>query len=138
MMAFRWVRRGLFPRSWPVFVHPALLLGGGEGFSFLRFFPLAQFFSRVPSMRLSNSPGPWTVDCRKTESPIDGHKEIFYFVILDANGRVIMDTLNSEVACIEDEFDEYGSRAWDEQGRIDCELVITLFELHQVICKGQV
>lgn len=82
---------------------------------------------------MTNSPGPWTCESRKGD-----RGEPDYYVVLDASGRVIMDTLNSEVSLIHDEWDEGRRDEWDEQGRVNCQLVVELFKIHQLLCKGQI
>lgn len=83
---------------------------------------------------MSPSTGPWTVESRKGDR---GDPD--YYVVLDANGRVIMDTLNSEVALIDDEYGPNGSHyQWDEQGRVNCELIVELWKLFELLTKGQV
>jgi hypothetical protein len=79
------------------------------------------------------SKGPWTIEGRKNENGLPD-----YYVILDANGRVIMDTFNSEVCTEETEYHNIGYDRWDEQGRVDCELVAELWQLFQLLTKGEV
>ena len=82
----------------------------------------------------TNSPGPWTVERRETGDS----QQSDYYAIVDANGRVIMDTLNSEVQFIQEEADEHGAHRWDEQGRIDAELVCEMWTLFEILTTGKV
>lgn len=80
---------------------------------------------------MTPSRGPWTIEERRDQN-------IGYFVILNADGRVIMDTFNSEVQLIQSEEHYESIDQWDEQGRIDCELVVELWKLLELLTKGEV
>jgi hypothetical protein len=49
------------------------------------------------------------------------HGQYDAYALFDANGKSICDTLNSDLACIEQEADEDHSRTWDEVGRKNME-----------------
>ena len=80
---------------------------------------------------MSPSRGPWTMERRND-------KNTGYFVILNAEGRVIMDTFNSEDAFIQVEEHYENINEWDEQGRLDCELVVEMWKLFELLTKGEV
>ena len=53
---------------------------------------------------------------------------VAHFTIVDQRGKVIVDTFNSEVAEIHEEFDHDSEgnswrNQWDEQGRVDVEFI---------------
>lgn len=59
------------------------------------------------------SPLPWEHDTHGQHSS----DEVPYTVLIDADGKTIADTLNSDVAVIHTEHDEDGATRWDETGR---------------------
>lgn len=70
-----------------------------------------------------HSPAPWereTVQLREDRSA--------YEVVKDAEGGVLFDTINSNVAVIHDA-DEAGPSRWDEQGRVNLTLAAAAPEL---------
>lgn len=60
---------------------------------------------------------PWT--CETVQVREDGSA---YAVVKDAKGRVLFDTLNSDVAEIHTEHGEDGATRWDETGRVNLTL----------------
>jgi hypothetical protein len=73
-----------------------------------------------------HSPTPWDVESRCNDG-------VDYYLILDANGNVIADTLNSEAAVIHEDFDDEGGlRRWDEQGRVDMTLMAASPDLYSL------
>jgi len=75
---------------------------------------------------MQHSPLPWTQDSR-------GDSESPYEVMLDAKGKVVFDTINSDVALIETEYDETGGVALDAQGRADFEFVLRAIKSAEVV-----
>jgi hypothetical protein len=45
------------------------------------------------------------------------------YAVYDENDRVLLDTLNSSAACIQEEYDEEGHVAWDEVGQRNAEFI---------------
>lgn len=60
------------------------------------------------------SPAPW--EC---ENHSECSERSVHAFVTDANGKTLFDTLNSDVAVIHTEHDEYGAHYSDEQGRVD-------------------
>lgn len=58
----------------------------------------------------------WEVDHKETDS--DSGRYDYYF-IMNGDGKVVCDTLNSDVQEIHEEYDENGIYSWDEQGKKD-------------------
>lgn len=63
------------------------------------------------------SPGPWDVDMIDNygtygDGP-DCHSGFKSYAVYDANGKVLFDSLNAEVAEIEVEYDDMGAYVWD-------------------------
>lgn len=81
-------------------------------------------------MRISK--GPYEVDSEETCGAYGPHR---YYKLLDADGKVIADTLNSEVACIEREDDEDGCWQWDEQGRVDLKAIAVACNAHATLVE---
>lgn len=71
---------------------------------------------------MKHSPLPWSQERRNTNDPHE--------VMLDANGKSIFDTINSDVALMETEIDEDEVTSWDEQGRADFEFILKAIEYH--------
>lgn len=69
---------------------------------------------------MKHSPLPWSHERRNTNDPHE--------VMLDANGKSIFDTINSDVAVMETEIDEDDVHSWDEQGRADFEFILKAIE----------
>lgn len=81
--------------------------------------------------RMRTSPLPWEQDCVGGNS-MGG--EDAYEALYDANGKIIADTANSDVAEIREEEGHY----WDEQGRRDFAFIrraVANFENLLVACK---
>lgn len=76
---------------------------------------------------MSISKLPYEVDSEVVKGV---HGRTRYYKLLDADGKSIMDTLNSEVACIHDDDDGDSGGLWDEQGRVDMEFVAIAANLH--------
>lgn len=74
---------------------------------------------------MPHSPTPYEAISEK-----DADDRRLYFTVVDANGKVIVDTLNSEVAVIEEDSDEDGVHRWDEQGRQDTEFIAKACNVH--------
>lgn len=72
---------------------------------------------------MSHTPTPWIAATAPTDEGVD------YFQLCTADGRVIADTFNSEIAEIHTEYDE-GRYEWDEQGRQDMEFVARVVNCH--------
>lgn len=72
-------------------------------------------------MEGKTSPLPWEFDHKVTHG---GGGEDCRAFIMDANGKTVCDTLNSDVACIRDELDEDGVTYWDEQGEADLKRIV--------------
>lgn len=77
------------------------------------------------------TPGPWEVD--NTDNGESGSERFNYYSVgagPSGKWQTVFDTLNSDVACVHEEYDgdEYGvtHHAWDEQGRVNCELIVAL------------
>lgn len=60
------------------------------------------------------TPGPWDVDSQDSE---DGHGKFKAYAVFGCDGKVLLDTLNSDAAEIHEEPYEYDIVAWDEIGR---------------------
>jgi hypothetical protein len=73
------------------------------------------------------SKGPWTAEYVK------GNAEETYYRVVDANGRVIFDSLNSEAAEIACETDEEHSEYRDVQGEADLTLASAALELLEAL-----
>lgn len=54
------------------------------------------------------NPAPW-----EYENVEQKHDRSAYGVVKDANGKILFDTLNSDVACIHEEYDEASVYRWD-------------------------
>lgn len=74
------------------------------------------------------SPTPWEYE-NKELCP----ERTAYAVLLDANGKVICDTMNSDVACVMTEPDECHRRWTDEQGRVDLRLASAAPDYHKAV-----
>lgn len=61
---------------------------------------------------MPHTPGPWEYENVEHRS-----EQTAYGVVKDANGKILFDTLNSDVAEIHTEHDEGHAYRWDEQGR---------------------
>ncbi len=59
---------------------------------------------------------PWEVDHEETES---GSGKFHYYFIANERGKVVCDTLNSDVITIETDYDFGHAYSWDEQGKKD-------------------
>lgn len=72
-------------------------------------------------MSNESTPRPWTFDLKKDANS-------HYAIVLDADGNVIVDTFNSEVALIQEEHDadENGPTCyrWDARGKANAELIV--------------
>ena len=73
-----------------------------------------------------HNPAPWEYE--NVEQP---HDKSAYGVVKDANGKILFDTLNSDVAEIHTEYDgEDGSvHRWDEAGRVNLAIAAAAPEL---------
>lgn len=74
------------------------------------------------------APGPWERDSVDSEG---GHGKFAASAVyatgvyLSGQNPAIVDTHNSEIACIYTEADEDGATSWDEPGRLVCEHIAT-------------
>lgn len=63
------------------------------------------------------SPGPWEVDTIDNDGTYgdgpDCHSGFKSYAVYDANGKVLFDSLNAEVAEIDIEYDDMGAYVWD-------------------------
>lgn len=63
------------------------------------------------------SPGPWNVDTIDNDGTYgdgpDCHSGFKSYAVYDANGKVLFDSLNAEVAEIDIEYDDMGAYVWD-------------------------
>ena len=63
------------------------------------------------------SPGPWDVDTIDNDGTYcdgpDCHAGFKSYAVYDANGKVLFDSLNAEVAEIDIEYDDMGVYVWD-------------------------
>lgn len=63
------------------------------------------------------SPGPWDVDTIDNDGMYgdgpDCHSGFKSYAVYDANGKVLFDSLNAEVAEIDIEYDDMGAYVWD-------------------------
>lgn len=71
--------------------------------------------------RALHSPAPWSIDTIDNEGAYgagpgaqSGFKS---YAVLDASGKCLFDSLNSDVGEVHEEFDEDGIHAWDEVAR---------------------
>ncbi len=64
-----------------------------------------------------HNPAPWTCETVQSRENRDA-----YAVVKDANGKILFDTLNSDVAEIHEERDEGSVTRWDETGCINLSL----------------
>lgn len=69
------------------------------------------------------TPAPWESDNARNNghygSGPDTHEGFQSYIALDAQSKVIFDTLNSDIATVMEEGDEDGHYAWDETGRLN-------------------
>lgn len=77
-----------------------------------------------------HTPGPW-----EYENVHDCPERNAYAVVKDANGKILFDTLNSDVAEIHTEHDEGSVYRWDETGRRNLTLAAASPEL-LAACKN--
>ncbi len=77
----------------------------------------------------THTPGPWEVDSIDNDGDYgnggpDQRSGFKSWVVIDANGRALFDTLNRDsfVTEVHEEYDDDGFSAWDELGRRDIEL----------------
>ena len=66
------------------------------------------------------TPGPWEDDSIRNEGDYGSGEDTrskFHSYAVYADGKAICDTLNSDLALVEEEYDEDGASAWDEVGR---------------------
>lgn len=87
---------------------------------------------------IKHSPGPWQVDTidNSGEYSLGGDESACGFkshAVYDANGRVLFDSLNSDVAEIHEESDEDGRYAWDGQSECNLRLAASAPELFQAL-----
>ena len=74
-----------------------------------------------------HSPGPWKATSEVNEGTYGPEK---YYQVRDANGKIVCDTVNSEVAVIHEISDEDGGvHRWDDQGRINTNLIASVHDL---------
>lgn len=74
------------------------------------------------------TPGPWECGDTQNEGAYGSGpdcRERFTSYTVEANGKIIADTLNSDVATVEEEYDEDGTTAWDEVGRRNMKFIAT-------------
>ena len=75
------------------------------------------------------TPRPWEVIAVDNngdygEGP-DTHSGFTSYVIVDAAGKAIADTTNSDLIVVHEEADEDGFSAWDETGRANVQMIVT-------------
>ena len=82
-----------------------------------------------------HTPGPWEVEPIETES---GSGSYDAFSVVDAEGRVLFDTLNSDhrIVTLEREYDEEYVRDHDEQGRMNLTLAAAAPELLEALIEA--
>lgn len=72
------------------------------------------------------SPLPWEYDC-----DYESRGEAACGKLLDANGKIVCDTLNSDVVLLESAYDGPIRNTWDENGRKNL-----LYAMHAVNCHA--
>lgn len=92
---------------------------------------------------IKHSPGPWTVDTidNEGEYSLGGDESASGFkshAVLDVNGRVLFDSLNSEVAEIHEEIDEDARYAWDGQSECNLRLAAAAPELLDIASETRI
>lgn len=71
-----------------------------------------------------------TMDCEDGRSRYQGYK------IVDADGKSICDTINSDLQCVHTEYDEDNVIHWDEEGRKNMEFIAqAINKYHRVAFK---
>ena|ERR1051325_5103529 len=82
---------------------------------------------------------------KHTPTPYDVNRVcsegIAHFTIIDQRGKVIVDTFNSEVAEIHEEWDHDSDgnswrNQWDEQGRVDVEFIVRACNAHDELLEA--
>ncbi|WP_232629188.1 hypothetical protein [Methylobacterium sp. Leaf118] len=78
---------------------------------------------RLRPLARKASEGPWKSESFDTA---DGYGACESSQLVGPHGKVVLDALNSGVACMAEESDEDGRRRWDEQGEADAAYVEAL------------
>jgi hypothetical protein len=88
-------------------------------------------------MNAPHTPTPWSVEAVRNEGDYgdggpDCRSGFDSFSVVDASGRVVADTLNSDhrICLVQDECDEDGMRAWDEQGQKNAAFIVRACNAH--------
>jgi hypothetical protein len=84
---------------------------------------------------MKHSPLPWIAGQTPTEG---GSGRYMAYSLVDAEGRVVADCLNSQVAMIETDFDEKDGfrHCWDEQGRADFDFMVRAINSHNELLEA--
>jgi hypothetical protein len=80
---------------------------------------------------MPHSPLPWEYDCT-----YERHNQAGAGLIRDAKGKIICDTLNSDVREIHTAHDGPSVTYWDEQGRLDLRLAVHAVNCHAELLKA--
>jgi hypothetical protein len=79
---------------------------------------------KVAEEAIKAAPGDWEADSVDGEDGRGKYRAYAVFIDKPYYGKPqssIVDTHNSEIACVHEEHDEYGGHRWDEPGRTICE-----------------
>lgn len=85
---------------------------------------------------MTPTPLPWS---ERITVGYDCGRQCDYWSLVDSRGRVILDTLNSEVAEIHQEVEDLHFCQWDEQGRLDIEFLLHVLNNYEQLvyaCTG--
>lgn len=80
--------------------------------------------------KLKHTPTPWGIGETISEGIVS------YSLVTLEKSRTIMDTFNSEVAEIHEEYDEEGRCQWDEQGRANIEFARLAVNSHAALMEA--
>jgi hypothetical protein len=82
---------------------------------------------KLKKAALAATPGEWGVDTVRNDGEYgigdEGTAGFDSYVVVDAEGNTLFDTLNYDQGVVEEEFDEDFHRAWDESARRNTEFV---------------